>query len=273
MRTARRDVLGRRRAMCALAVMTAALVGAVAPVRAQTVDPILLAPFDPDAFSAPALRRIQIGATAAGFYDGLLDGAWGDRSQAALDGFAAREYGLDRATNAVAAAAARYGDDFSARYGFRDVEFGGSVSVMLPLGALVRVEDAGDLVAWRSKDGGFRVSIALGARDDSAHDYLANGAGDPEDYVLRRDDRWVTARRFGDGAYAVPGRVYLRSDRLDGAWATLSISSEAEEDLLLLRLIASSHYVGPPRDWLNAPTPYLDRVQAALDLYLGGIDQ
>src|SRR5688572_1333700 len=74
----------------------------VAVAAARAADGIF-DPFDPAPLNESERRLLQTALAAAGDYPGPLDGRWGPGSQAALEAWAAREFGGE-AENAAAAA-------------------------------------------------------------------------------------------------------------------------------------------------------------------------
>lgn len=197
-------------------VLLSCAVLAAAPGLARAADlppdPGLLDEFDARGLTQAEKRLLQVGLTAAGAYRGLIDGAWGAASQAALERFVA-ENGLAEPDGkvrdyhmAILAKAAR---DAVADEGlaYRD---GGAHRLILPPGGFAPDPEAGGrefeaagLVVW---------SFTSGAGDAAEAHRAAEAPMDAgsEPYVLRREDRWVTA--IGDS----PQRLYVRTDRSAG---------------------------------------------------------
>jgi S1-C subfamily serine protease len=212
------------------------------PGRAE--EPVFR-PFDPSALQPAETRLLQAALAAAGDYRGALDGAWGAGSQAALDAYAAREFGAAPLNLHAAAAVLGFLDVVQRdgwKLGFRP-ELG--VSLALPLATLGPPEDEDGGVRRWSLTGSLTV---LTQRLDSAeaaawHDAAAKANRAPALYTVRRPELRVTAGALRDGR-----RFYTRSDRVAGGWATVFLAS-ADDQAAALSLVAGSIRPGPPLAW------------------------
>ncbi|MFO1143395.1 MAG: serine protease [Amaricoccus sp.] len=219
--------------------------GLSGPSAAAAADG-LFRQFDAAAFTTSERRLLQAAMAEAGDYRGPLDGAWTDRSQSAIEGYALREYGV-AALNAHAGAlvlgfldaVGRDGWDFSYL-----PELG--VSLALPLDALTAPEaEEGGERRW-SRDGTLTLLTHRFNADDAARWHgasrRANSRADAL-VVLRDPDLMVTSGVLADGR-----GFYTRSDRTAGGWSTVYVAAGRDE-AGRLDLIASSIRPGRPEPW------------------------
>ena len=214
--------------------------------------------FDASAFNRRERRFLQIGLAASGDYLGLFDGSWGRVSQRALKSFAERYFGEATVDYGVVVELAQTAAPYIKKHQFDDVrleEHG--VTLFLPL-AVVGPRAAQDgRLTWKSADSGLKVVFWIGALPRSAHEQYAEEVAGAEAYVVRRANRWVTARNFENWTGA-----YVRSERVEGGWATMMFQISEPEYSPFVRLMASGYYVGPRREWLSSPTPLVDKLVA-----------
>lgn len=255
---------GARMARRWLAGVLAAFGSLAAPgALAQNVDPILVQQFDPRDFNLTEILLIQIGLGSTGDYTALYDGAWGPRSQAALEQFSERELEINWAPNPVAALAGLRGARYVEQYGFQ-YAYVDSVpaSVFVPTRILSRVADKGFHARWSDASGGFGVLIGDTSDYQAMHADFIETFGEP-DYTIRRDARWVTVVTSTDGVMS-----YVRTDRVQGHWVTFSVVVADPELHSIGRAVAAGYYVDGRRSLAGA-TPRLDAIYAALDAYDG----
>jgi hypothetical protein len=222
----------------------------------------LAGPFSPAPLSPAETRYMQAALSAEGHYLGLIDGAWGPMTEAALAAYAAETWDgpLDSAhvgTIAFLFAEALDRDGWRVR---RLPEL--DLSLALPERGLVQVADEGGARIWHNPATGLAVRAWRGGADQAGHDAVL-AAADPtrHSYVLRRDDRLVTS------AFDHRGRVwYLRSDRQSGnagsgGWRHVELSVPAA-GIDTLRTISSSLAEGAAPDWTLPPDGILSRAMA-----------
>ena len=191
------------------------------------------AAFDPARLDRAELRFVQAALAFEGRYDGLLDGAWGRGSQAALEDWA----GPRGATWDAVARLARGLEVERRRGDWAQVWHAGErVGHLMPY-ALLELRSDADGLAYASLDGGLRLTYRIDSRppDDLHAALVAEGRGRDAPYRLRQDDLVVSAGRAEGGM-----RSYVRSDRVDGGrWATHAVLAD-DANAGRLQLVASS---------------------------------
>ncbi|HMO09386.1 MAG TPA: peptidoglycan-binding domain-containing protein, partial [Paracoccaceae bacterium] len=221
----------RRRWLWSLVVSAALLAGLTLPSSAQDEVAQL---------SRDERRAVQAALARAGFYDGLIDGAFGARSAAALAAWAA---------DADDGSLARLARDFDARWraeGWDTVPVRGLAQhFVAPFGLMQPMRDPTADHAWLDPASGTAVSVhrespsAMGARHDTVA-YLARPGS--EVYRLRRDSLWITAVDSGTGPEA--RRHYLRSQRVGGSFETVALRASSDDPGVMM-LMAGSITSGP----------------------------
>ncbi len=234
------------------------------PARAEGT---LFDTFDAGPLDPSEKRLLQTALAATTDYRGSLDGTWGQLSQAALDSYAAREFG-GSALNAHAAALVmgfldevdEAGWDFSY---LSDI----GVSLVLPLDRIGPPEpEEGGERRW-TLDGTLTVLSHRFAAGEvrTWHDAAARADARPDQlYTLRRPDLLVTSGTLSDGRL-----FYTRSDPTDAGWATIYLAGGADQ-AGALNLIASSIRPGRPEPWA---LPEGGRLSALLAETTAFIDQ
>ncbi|MCV2864848.1 trypsin-like peptidase domain-containing protein [Albidovulum sediminicola] len=225
----------------------------------------LWADFDARPLTRAEKRFLQAALAMAGFYTGLIDGAWGEGSQAALERYSFATFETEP-TNAHAAwltgiTAQAWLDDGWEYEHIRHI----NISAMIPSAKLMMVSQTGAKQSWEHREKDLRVIF-----EDLETDYMKafHGAVATMEgrigsaYRHRGTDRWVTSVMFDTGT------VYVRSDLISGTWSTTSIYAgpglKGE-----VGLISGSIQVGSP-PWI-VPEPggvlltYSDELFAILD--------
>ena len=202
----------------------------------------LWAEFDARPFSMAEKRFLQAALALEGFYIGLIDGAWGRGSQAALERFTSRRFDREP-LNADAAYLVMITIDAFLADGWEalDVSYL-AISVMLPMDKMKRIERDGLREKWEHTEKDVSVIFDdLTSRELlEFHRNFSNLEGRlGEPYTVRQPDRWVTSvnNAWGTG--------YIRSELIEGTWSTVAIfgaRAHREE----VGLISSSITVGKP---------------------------
>lgn len=166
-------------------------------------------------------RLLQTGLAFGGFYNGMIDGAWGPGSQRALEQFNLAEGRTMFVTNGDAIMAAL--DAYSAleaegweRQYYRGLD----MSFLVPTNALVQGGESEAFVNMnvRGRSIGYSLTIRSPAETVRLHDFTAETAIG-EVYTLRRPLVWITSGRRADGV-----SLYTRSDYRGGDWSTIMLS-------------------------------------------------
>ncbi len=220
---------------------------AIAPphLQAHAEEPIFEA-FDAATLDASEKRLLQTALAVAGDYRGTLDGAWGPRSQAAIEAYAEREFGSAALNAHAAALVLAFIDEVSASgWDFSylpDLD----VSLALPLARLGRAEsEEGGQRRW-TDDGSLTV---LTHRFDAEETQRWHGAAVKANaraealFTERRPGLLVTRGMLRDGR-----NFFTRSERRGDHWATVFLAGEADQ-ADAVNLAAASIRAGHPLPW------------------------
>ncbi|MFD0982828.1 trypsin-like peptidase domain-containing protein [Tropicimonas aquimaris] len=190
------------------------------PPTLQRANADLEAPFDARPLTWDEKRFLQAGLSLLGYYNGLLDGAWGRGSQSAMEVFA-WEVAETEPFNAHAAILASITEQALKNGGwrirfFRD--FG--VSVAVPDGSVVRTQRSPTTEVWRDTQTGieFGFGVLSQAQAERLHsDILSEHVGNNEPYVVRVEGAAVTS------VDTQVGMKYVRSRYMEGKWTSVSV--------------------------------------------------
>lgn len=207
----------------------------------------LFAEFDARSLNLYEKRLLQ-GALALSLdYDGRLDGQWGKGSQAALEQWAAREFGmlpLNLHASVLAAwAAAQIEEDGWITYYDAGMRF----SLEIPYNKARIVDGNLQGLELIANDGSFSALVRPMTRDAARRVHadmvtsLAQFFSEPP-YLVRKDTFWVTA--FADGARL----VYQRSDFDGGSARTAFFRADEEAGQAPANLMIASYRSGSQTD-------------------------
>lgn len=201
--------------------------------------------FDPDDLTSAEARRVQAALALEGDYEGLLDGAWGPGSQAALDQWTRRETRAQAPTRrAVGRLMRRFERERTAAGWDFTWHERAQVGHLAPKGILSRQGPAGPDGYTATEDGGLVLRLyrdADAAPDDIHAEIAARARRTERPYLARRSDLLITAGRLGSGQ-----DVYVRSDLTGREWFTHVLLANAE-NRSRLQLMAAS-FVRRPGD-------------------------
>lgn len=201
-----------------------------------------------DAFDARPLtvtdkRFLQASLALSGDYDGFLDGAWGSRSQSALETYSLREFqreplNVDAAFLALRGLI-RFDEDGWTQGPVKAL----GVYVMMPMKWLDLTKREGLFQVWSSPDE--TISVIANDLDKTrlveTHRYVLDRFDQIEQpYTLRRSDRWVTAIKSVDSV------MYARSDLLEGSWSTLVFAASRENEAMVKMMSSSISLASSP---------------------------
>lgn len=205
----------------------------------------LWAEFDARPMTVTEKRFLQAALAAEGYYNGLLDGVWGNGSQGALERYTAADF---QTTEPLAVHAAYLALNMIDRWldegwEFRHINQLG-ISMMLPQKQLYLAEKDGLFERWRhiSKDLEVTLNDLEAAGLVEVHQGLSEAwdvLGTP--YTLRSSDLWVTSVQTRTET------VYVRSDLIAGTWSTAMVVAERGLQAEV-GLISSSITVGGPTE-------------------------
>lgn len=230
----------------------------------STTSSLLWAEFDARPLSVAEKRFLQAVLALQGYYNGLIDGAWGRGSQSALERFSQQTFDQEP-FNSDAAYLTLIGLDAFSRDGWEPVDIDYlAISLMLPLNRMRMTAKNGVQEDWEhaDKDISLRLTDLLLGDMASLHDGLERSAdqiGAP--YTVRQPDLWVTSVRSSLGT------GYARSDLIGGTWSTVVIfgaMAHASE----VGLVVSSIKVGPSNQILPENDGILIKLATELEVIL-----
>jgi serine protease Do len=178
--------------------------------------------FDARQLTEQEKRFLQAGLAFQNHYNGMIDGAWGQASQTALERHLQANGGTMFVTNADVLFVAI--DTFEAldSEGWERQYYSGlDMSFLVPTKVLVEGARSDNFVNMNvtGRSIGYSMTIDDGRETQGYHEYTAGQAiGDV--YTVRRPTLWITSARTADGI-----SLYTRSDYRRGVWSTLMISA------------------------------------------------
>ena len=233
-----------------LAYLTVMLFIAVAAGVPATANDWKTEEFDARPLTYEEKRILQAALALSGDYVGLLDGEWGQASQAALERFTVRTVGTNKP---------RFAHLTPLLDGFaRDVILVGwrtyysditNTSYAFPVELVTRTE-AKDVLEWETSDGSLVLIVNFAELRDtlSAHSYLLSQNVPPKQpYQTFKPERLITSVSLSDSSSA-----YMRSDKIDGGYVSLTVFASPDQKGRMA-LIASSMQRGPAPE-LSIPT-------------------
>lgn len=206
------------------------------PASAQEFER-LFDPFSASRYSYEELRFLQLGLALEGYYNGLLDGAWGQISNRAITLYAGQEF--DSPPQDIHAAFLAYSTaDFleSDQWEMRYFDVLG-LSFLVPTSALIEAPKTDDFLNYEHAGSSLKLSIGFGNRAwaEGVHDYAVGfGTSKGAPYTVRKPGVAITSatNRMGQ-------TLYVRSLFWRGQWATLMLSAY-EKDAGLLAAVSAS---------------------------------
>ncbi|WP_108482793.1 S1C family serine protease [Oceaniglobus ichthyenteri] len=215
-------------------------------------------PFNARDHDRQDLTYVQAALVFQGLYLGLLDGAWGVRSHAALAEFAARMDGADWPTDTHLAALLGEFESERSRAGWTRLNNDETnVTIMLPLEMLRETDPDLPYLTYATPGRDLLVRwIADTARATGDMHGWARGihAGPDPAYSSATGDRIITAAQMASGR-----RVYLRSWARGGQYLTVLIQSDPAQHTRAA-LIAASLAQGAAPDLTLRPDGRLARL-------------
>ncbi|MFD1510643.1 trypsin-like peptidase domain-containing protein [Lacimonas salitolerans] len=199
--------------------------------------------FDARPLSQTEKRFLQAALAMAGYYTGLLDGVWGNRSQMALERYTAAEFDGVEPLNAHAAylSSIMLGRWIDEGWDYKNISYL-AISMMLPVQNLTLVEETGLYQEWHHTSKNLKVlfndldSVDLRRLHE---DVVSDLNPRMEPYTLRSADTWVTSLLDQNDT------IYVRSDLIAGTWSTVVIFAGADLQAEV-GLIAASIRPGRP---------------------------
>ncbi|RJL17983.1 S1 family peptidase [Paracoccus siganidrum] len=219
-----------------LAFLSAAMTVS-APVYAYTVDE-MWAEFDASKLAVEEKRFLQFGLALDGRYSALMDGAWGGRSQRALEAWA-RSAGLDPPIEnwevvllALESANRVQADGWEQRY-FEPMD----ISFAIPVGRIRQEPSTDAFLNYAHTTSSLRYSLHIGDLPQviGIHTYaLSSAIPGTAPYTLRREKVMITSVEQAGGTI-----LYARSDLGRSGWSTVVLSA-AKIDQSLVNAVSGS---------------------------------
>lgn len=247
--------------------------GWLPPASAQDTE-MLWREFDARVLSAAEKRLLQVGLTAAGLYDGLIDGAWGARSQGAIEAYMVasdledddglvRNYHMAVLGDEAMAFVAEHGLAYrgGGRHGHLLLAPRGDFAPD-PATAIDDLVLAADGVEIRIMESAGELAVAL-------HEaFEADLAPGQAPYLVRRDTLWVTASTAGEAL------LYIRTDYSPAAdsFFTTMVSEDPSADRALYRVVVGSIADGAGAS-LAAPGGAVEQAVLALEVALAALEE
>ncbi|WP_370301411.1 serine protease [Pseudooceanicola sp.] len=188
-------------------------------------DGTLWSEFDARLLSNNDKAFLQASLALQGDYHGLLDGAWGRRSQSALERFTRREFAREP-LNVDGAYLSMLMFSAIGEEGWRREPLEGlAMSLVLPMDNLLIERTDGRRKDWRHTT----KNISILTDDFSGKNMVTLHSNLTEDlkligapYTVRKENRWITSGRNTHTNF------YVRSDLILGTWSTVSVISGIE---------------------------------------------
>lgn len=220
-----------------LSAILSATMAAATPAYAYTVEE-MWAEFDASKLTVEEKRFLQFGLALNGKYSALMDGAWGNGSQRALEAWA-QNAGLDPPIEnwevvllAAESADRVQADGWEQRY-FEPMD----ISFAVPAGRM-RQEPATDaFLNYAHTTSSLRYSLNLGDLPQvvGIHTYaLSSALPGTAPYTLRREKVLITSVEQAGGTI-----LYARSDLRRNGWSSVVLSA-AKRDQNLLNAVSGS---------------------------------
>ena len=209
--------------LTALGVMTGSRPAASEGLSAS--EEFLVSDFDARPLSLSEKRIVQMALAMEGDYNGLVDGAWGRRSQTALEAYVTRNFSDIPRYFHVAVLVSGFAREFleDGWAEFYEQQFG--VTFLFPQDLMREKERGSRFIRYEGTQGLLAVSIERhgGAELAELHQSGLRRFGPPrgEVYQLRKSHRWVTSFKDRDGDY-----WYVRTEPVKGALTTVSILAD-----------------------------------------------
>ncbi len=197
-------------------------------------------------FDARPLRNdekvfLQGALSLQGYYQGLLDGAWGRQSQSAIERYSAEIYDNVPLNVHIAPLVLDFDEsnedeDWTTNY---LAEFG--VSLILPARNLRLIKREPGYLYWEHTSNSLNISISdmtQGQMVALHQDIRQSISYLREPYTIQYSNRWVTSISHKSG-----NLVYIRSDLIGDQWSTVFIATEPH-DANSLNFISTSISIG-----------------------------
>ena len=190
-------------------------------------------------------RFLQAALAFEGHYNGLLDGDWGPRSQAAMQRYSRKEFGTLAEDWHMAILAFDYFDIYQRDgWGIRYLDIL-NMSMLYPFRATVSEPPSANLVNWRHANSSLAYSTGIHTRAtvQRLHNFTANVHDSATEYYeVRRSNFAVSSATKRDGSV-----LYTRSNYVNGTWSTVMLSAN-RYDVPILNAVAASISLGyaPP---------------------------
>ncbi|MBO9427975.1 serine protease [Sulfitobacter sp. R18_1] len=193
--------------------------------------------FDARPMSVVEKRFLQGSLALAGYYSGLLDGAWGRGSQSSLEAFTRDKFNEEPSNSHAAALVIDFIVAIDSE-GWEQIPMEGlAMNLMMPVKKMRLTESDGLYKQWDHSD----LNLQLIANDlinselVSVHNFAESKSVTPSDiYKVRKRTRWVTSTTDPRGL-----SVYVRSELIRGTWSTVFITGGSDSSNELNLMVSS----------------------------------
>ncbi len=205
-------------------------------------------PFYPLRFSKADRKYLQLGLALLGYFTGTIDGTWGGDSEAALARYAKENpkypprIPLFQAYTLGLATLIKMDESQLVYYPAPHM----GISILMPYGTVGKEQNR--TIAFRDKNSSLSYLLFKEITDSpniTHQELLAGTVFKEKPQTIRKGKLWVTTIKDTTGRI-----TYLRSDYVQGSWATISVTAD-EKDAALFAAITGSITPGEP-----APDPY-----------------
>ncbi|WP_346895242.1 trypsin-like peptidase domain-containing protein [uncultured Roseibium sp.] len=205
-------------------------------------------PFYPLRFSKADRKYLQLGLTLLGYFSGTIDGTWDRDSEAALARYAKKNpkypprIPLFQAYTLGLATLVKMDESQLVYYPVPHM----GMSILMPYGTIGKEQDR--TIAFRDKNSSLSYQLFKKITDSpniTHQEFLAGAVSKEKPQTIRKGKLWVTTIKATTGWI-----TYLRSDYVQGSWATISVTAD-EKDAALFAAVTGSITPGEP-----APDPY-----------------
>ncbi len=204
--------------------------------RAQEVS-LLFGDFNPGKLVKSEKRFLQTALAFEGRYVGLLDGAWGGLSREAMHRYSHSEFGsASENWHMVMLAYSLFERTKRDGWQFNYIEAAG-ISLLWPFKSIVADPPVGKFADFRHTRSSLGMSIAIQSGREAlrTHDFVrGRHVGIDPVYALSKKHLAISSSELPGG-----GSLYARSNFVRGAWTTVLLSSNAEDNALLTAVAAS----------------------------------
>ena len=229
------------------------LFSAVASASAYT-EGELYSDFDARLLTADEKRFLQTALAFDGYYNGMIDGAWGRGSQASLERYVSTTLQVrGKVPNWAVALIAGTSSAVFQLGGWEERYFPElDMSFLVPSGQLRQGEVSDIFINFNHTASSLGYSLTRGDAPQvmRLHEFTVGRAvAGSEPYTVRKSELWITSTRTTDGV-----TLYTRSDFRRGAWSTIMLSASDRDSGILAAVSGSIRQSAAPAIYFPSGT-------------------